>query len=335
MHQFHYKQAFRLESGQSLPELTIAYHTYGKLNEKKDNVVWVCHALTANSDVMDWWKGLVTSESPINLETHFIVCANILGSCYGSTGPLSACVDTGNPFYSDFPLITMKDMVNAHVLLKRALGIEKISLLVGGSMGGYQVLEWALLEPDVIERLFLLVTSAAENAWGKAIHTAQRMAIEADATFGTHCKQAGAQGLKAARAIGMITYRNAALMNKQQRDTDVDLLDNYKVSSYLEYQGEKLVQRFNAYSYWHLTKAMDTHHIARGRGGNVEAVLKQIQQPVFLIGIASDLLCPIEEQKFIAAHLPDCTFVEIDSEYGHDGFLVETTKINAVLAEWM
>ena len=334
MHQFHYQHGFQLENGQTLPELQIAYHTYGTLNEKKDNVVWFCHALTANAEIMDWWKGLFDAGSAINLQKHFIVCANILGSCYGTTGPLSINSDTEKPFYKSFPQITIKDIVNAHILLKQVLGIEKIALLVGGSMGGYQALEWALMEPKVIERVFLLVTSAAESPWGKAIHTAQRMAIEADASFEAATDDAGETGLKVARAIGMITYRNATLMNKQQEDYNSDLLDNYRVSSYLKYQGEKLAQRFNAYSYWYLTKAMDSHNIARGRGGNLIAVLKQIHQPVLLIGIGSDMLCPIEEQQFIAKHVPNCNLVEIESEYGHDGFLVETEKINAALTEW-
>jgi homoserine O-acetyltransferase/O-succinyltransferase len=332
---FHYHSSFSLENGQSLPELHIAYHTYGKLNAAKNNVVWICHALTANADVMDWWKGFIYEGAPISEQQHFIVCANILGSCYGSTGPLSVNPDTGRSYYAGFPDITIKDMVNAHILLKVHLGIEKIHLLIGGSMGGYQAMEWALKEPETIERLFLLATSAAESAWGISIHTAQRLAIEADASFGDDDDNAGAKGLKAARAIGMLTYRSHHLMNEQQTDTDFEKLDHYKASSYISYQGDKLVSRFNAYSYWKLTKAMDSHNIARGRSASPALALKQMAPPVLLIGISSDILCPVAEQRYMASHIPDCRYEEISSEYGHDGFLIETAAINSILNDWL
>ncbi len=273
-HSYHYDQAFILENGNSLPELHISYHTYGQLNADKSNVVWICHALTASGDAAGWWDGLVGAGKTIDPAQHFIVCANILGSCYGSTGPLSVDKTTGQPFYNNFPLLTIRDMVQAHILLRRHLGIEQIYLLAGGSMGGYQAMEWALAEPQQIRNLFLLVTSAAESAWGIAIHTAQRLALAADQTFGQPDDQAGAAGLKAARAIGMLTYRNPALMNQQQTDTDVDKTDNFKASGYIHYQGDKLVSRFNAYSYRILTKAMDSHNLARGRAGSAEAVLR-------------------------------------------------------------
>ncbi|KAA5532414.1 homoserine O-acetyltransferase [Taibaiella lutea] len=333
-HHFHYPHSFSLESGQTLPELRITYHTYGKLNAAKDNIVWICHALTANADVMDWWKGLIHEGAPVNEQKHFIICANIPGSCYGSTGPLSVNPETGKPYYASFPDITIKDMVNAHMLLKAHLGIERICLLIGGSMGGYQAMEWALMEPETIERLFLLATSAAESAWGISIHTAQRLAIEADGSFGEDDDNAGAKGLKAARAVGMLTYRNHLLMNRQQTDNDIEKLDNYKASAYISYQGDKLVNRFNAYSYWKLTKAMDSHNIARGRSTNLELALKQITQPVLLIGISSDILCPVAEQEYMALHIPDCRYEAIDSEYGHDGFLIETAAINGILGDW-
>lgn len=332
---FHYARSFPLENGQALSELHIAYETYGTLNAAKDNVVWICHALTANADVMDWWKGLIFEGAPIDINKDFIICANILGSCYGSTGPLSINPDTGTPYYDRFPDITIKDMANAHVLLRKHLEINKIRLLAGGSMGGYQVMEWALKEPEVIERLFLLATSASESAWGISIHTAQRMAIEADASYGENNEKAGSKGLKAARAIGMLTYRNHHLMNQQQTDDDINKLGNYKAESYIRYQGDKLVSRFNAYSYWKLTKAMDSHNIARGSNGNMEAVLRQIKQPVLLIGISTDILCPLAEQANIAAHIPDCSYEIIDSDYGHDGFLIETDQINSILESWL
>ncbi|HLK30476.1 MAG TPA: homoserine O-acetyltransferase [Puia sp.] len=335
MDYFEYKQPFELECGETLPGITIAYNTYGRMNVAKDNVVWVCHALTANSDVADWWKGLIGEGWLINPEKYFIVCANILGSCYGTTGPLSIDERTGKPYYSRFPIITIRDMVKAHIHLREFLNIDKIHLLMGGSMGGYQVMEWAIMENDKVENLFLTATSATESAWGIAIHTAQRLAIEADATWKDDSADAGKNGLKAARAVGILSYRNYGILVKKQTEEDVHKIDNYKASSYVDYQGDKLARRFNAYSYWLLTKSMDSHHIARGRKKNVEQILQSIHQRTLIIGINSDILCPMEELHFLAKNIPDSTMIEIDSAYGHDGFLVEVEKISKALDQWM
>ena len=332
---FHYPHPIALESGGTLPELTIAYTTYGLLNAEKSNVVWVCHALTANADAADWWKGVVGPQHVIDPEKYFIVCANILGSCYGTSGPLTINSTTGQPYYHSFPIVTIRDMVKAHILLRQHLGIEKIALLMGGSMGGYQALEWSVMESNLIEKLFLLATSPTESAWGIATHTAQRLAIEADATWQNPSPQAGSKGLKAARAIGMLTYRNYGIMVKQQTDTDTEKLDHYKASAYIQYQGDKLVQRFNAYSYWLLTKCMDSHHLGRGRGGKLKPVLQSIQQPTLIVGISSDILCPLTEQEFLAQHIPNAELIEIHSDYGHDGFMVESTIISKHLATWL
>lgn len=318
-----------------MPGLEIAYHTYGTLDRHASNVVWVCHALTANSDVADWWQGLIGEGRVIDPAKHFIVCANILGSCYGSSGPLSVNPATGTPWYRTFPQVTIRDIVRAHMLLRKHLGIEQIHLLVGGSMGGYQVMEWALMEPERIGKLFLLCTGAAESTWGIAVHTAQRLAIEADGTWEEPQPQAGAKGLKAARAIGMLTYRNYHTFVRTQTDPDKEKTDHFKASSYILYQGDKLVKRFNAQSYWLLTKAMDSHNIARGRHEEIFTTLRQITQKTLLIGITSDILCPPEEQVLLATHMLNTIYHEIDSPYGHDGFLIEFEKIGGILAGFL
>jgi homoserine O-acetyltransferase/O-succinyltransferase len=335
MEEFHRYQPFPLESGQILPDIRIGYHTYGNLNAAGDNVVWICHALTANSDVIRWWPGMVGDHRYVNPGKYFIVCANILGSCYGSSGPLTEDPSTGKPYYSSFPAITIRDMVKAHILLRKHLGIKQIHLLMGGSMGGYQALEWCLMEPGIIQDLFLIATSAAESAWGIAVHTAQRLAIEADSTWLNRDDEAGAKGLRAARGIGILTYRNYAIMKEKQSDPDANKLDNYRASSYISYQGNKLSRRFHAYSYWLLTKAMDTHNIARNRGGDLKKTLATITQRVLIVGITSDILCPLAEQEFLASYIPNSRMVCIDSLYGHDGFMVETEKIGQCLKEWM
>jgi len=329
---YKYHQPFTLESGISLPKLKIAYHYYGEYTPGK-KVAWVCHALTANSDVADWWKGLVGEGSIINPNDYFIVCANLIGSCYGSTGPMS--VDELDTRLDQFPNITIRDMVRAHILLRQHLGIEKIDLLLGGSMGGYQALEWAIMEPSVIQKMFLIATTAAESAWAVAIHTAQRLAIEVDPTWKETKPNAGAKGLKAARAIGMLTYRNYGIFKEKQTDADPEKMDDFKASSYINYQGDKLANRFNAYSYWLLTKSMDSHHLARGRGGDLAVTLASIQTPTLIIGINSDILCPLAEQAFMEAHLPNVNLVAIDSMYGHDGFIIETAQITTHLKAWL
>lgn len=335
MEYFQYQQPFSLENGQTLPEITIAYHSYGQLNATRDNVIWICHALTANSDVEEWWPGMIGEDLLFNPKEHFIICANILGSCYGTTGPLSVNPDTGQLYYHLFPFITIRDMVKAHMLLRQHLGINQIYLLTGGSIGGFQALEWALMEKEIIEKLLLLTTSAAETAWGIAVHTAQRLAIEADNTWKIQQPDAGIKGMKAARAIGMLTYRNYEILVHTQTDKDVNKLDDFKASSYINHQGEKLVKRFNAYTYWMLTKAMDSHNIARGRAANLETVLKTIQHKTLIIGISSDILCPVQEQMFMAENMPHASYFEINSAYGHDGFLVETEKISEHVSNWL
>ena len=333
MQTYHHPHSFTLENGAVLPELQIKFHTWGHQSTAR-RVVWICHALTANSDAADWWKGMIGPGFCFDPAHDFIVCANILGSCYGTTGPLSSDPRTGQPYYSSFPQVTIRDMVAAHILLRKHLGIEKIDLLMGGSMGGYQVLEWALMEKDVIKRLFLIATSPSESAWGVAVHTAQRLAIEADMSWQDAKPDAGARGLKAARAIGMLTYRNYQTFQEKQTDPDPEKIDDFRASSYLNYQGDKLVKRFNAYSYWLLTKAMDSHHLARKRGGDLIQTLQTISQPTLIIGIIGDILCPPDEQRFMAAHLADAQLVEIESTYGHDGFIIETAQITTHLRHW-
>jgi homoserine O-acetyltransferase/O-succinyltransferase len=335
MNVFQHDGSFALEKGGQLTDVQIAYHTYGALNKEKSNVVWICHALTANSDAAAWWPGMIGAGLPLDTDKYFIVCANIIGSCYGSTGPLSANPKTGTPYYQQFPLLTIRDMVGAHILLRKHLSIENIHLLIGGSIGGYQALEWSLAEPGLINRMALLATSPAESAWGIAVHTTQRMAIEADGTWGQAAPDAGAKGLATARAIGMLTYRNYAIMVAKQSDDDVAKTDDFKASSYMRHQGAKLVARFNAYSYYFLSKAMDTHNIARGRARSIPEALQTITTPTLIIGVNSDILCPVQEQEIMAAHIPNATYVAIDSAYGHDGFLVETPVIAQHMLRWL
>ncbi len=331
-HTYLYPQPFLLEQGGVLPQLEIRFYTYGTLNEERTNVIWICHALTANADVQEWWPGMVGSGLAFDTDSYFVVCANIIGSCYGSSGPLSIDPSTHHPYYSSFPDVTIRDMVKAHLILKDHLEIKNIHLLVGGSMGGYQCLEWAIMDPGSIQQLFLLATSPKESAWGIAVHTAQRLALMADASWNEMNEHAGKNGIKAARAIGILTYRNYGIMLKKQTDNDTEKLDNYKASSYIHYQGEKLASRFNAYSYWLLTRAMDSHQLGRGRNSDIQEILATIPHKTLVIGISSDILCPVNEQEMIVESIPNASLEVIHSEYGHDGFLVEVENITKKLS---
>jgi homoserine O-acetyltransferase/O-succinyltransferase len=332
---YEHKGILDLETGGKLYDLKIAYHTYGTLNKQRNNVIWICHALTASSDAAAWWPGMIGEGKVFDTNKYFIVCANIIGSCYGSTGPLSINPLTQKSYYHEFPFLTIRDLVNGHRLLCKHLNITGIELLVGGSMGGYQALEWCLIDPELIQKQFLIATSAREAAWRIAIHSAQRLAIEADTTWILKDKTAGANGLKTARAIGMLTYRSYQMFRDKQTDDDLNKVDGFKAASYIEYQGNKLVNRFNAFSYWQLTKTMDSHNIARNRSNSLEPVLSTIHQPTITIGITSDYLCPVEEQQLLASCIPNADLYLIDSAYGHDGFLTEVEKISSHLAKWL
>ncbi len=329
---YQHDKMVELESGANLPELAIAYHTYGKLNAAKDNVIWVCHALTANSDVADWWAGLFGAGNVFDPEHYFIVCANILGSCYGTTGPRSISPKTGVAYGMDFPHFTIRDMVKCHDLLRQQLGIDEIVLCIGGSCGGHQVMEYAWLLKDKIKSMALLVTSAKETAWAIGTHEAQRLAIQADPSWQADHNNAGKNGLKAARGMALLTYRTFQSYKDRQTDSE-EKLDDFLAASYIRYQGQKLERRFYAQCYWHLLKSLDSHDLGRGRGGAAIA-LQQLKTPTLVIAVNSDLLIPPEEQRFLHAHLTNSSYREIESEFGHDGFLVETEKIKRAILEW-
>lgn len=331
---FQYNKTFKLESGERIRNLEIAYTTYGKLNAKRDNIIWVCHALTANSNVFEWWNGLFGTDNFFNPEEHFIICANTVGSAYGTTNPLSINPSTGHPYYLSFPQFSIRDIVSAHQLLAEHLGINKISLLIGGSLGGQQAMEWAISAPDQIENLVLLATNAQHSPWGIAFNESQRLAIATDRTFYANQPNGGSKGLKTARSIALLSYRAYDTYSATQLEFSHEKTDDFKASSYQNYQGEKLVKRFNAYSYWFLTKAMDSHNVGRNRG-SISNALQAIKAKTLVIGIKNDLLFPIEEQKFLANSIPSAEYFEIDSFYGHDGFLIETKTIDQAIANFL
>lgn len=320
-----------LESGQTLENAVVAYRTWGRLNAARDNVVWVCHALTANADVLAWWPGLFGPGTPFDPADWFIVCANILGSPYGSTNPLSPDPATKQPYFQSFPLLTTRDLAAAHERLRQELGISHIHTLIGGSMGGQQAVEWAIAQPTTSEHLVLIATNAQHSPWGIAFNETQRLAIEADPTYAAAAsEQGGAAGLRAARAVALLSYRGYDAYGQTQVEEEDALLDGFRASAYQRYQGDKLVARFDAYSYVALSRTMDAHHVGRGRGG-VPAALSQIQAKTLVLSLPSDLLFPPAEQQLLVRHIRGAMYGEVHSCFGHDGFLIETPQIAHLL----
>jgi homoserine O-acetyltransferase len=321
-----------IESGETLDEFSLAYTTYGSLNPQGTNVIWVIHALTGDSNAADWWSGLVGEKAIFNFSNHFIVCANLLGSCYGSTNALSENPKTVAPYFYDFPLLTTRDLAASLELLRKHLKIESIHTLIGGSLGGQVALEWAHLLGDKLQHGIVVAASAKSSPWVIAFNEAQRMAIVADTTWGQRQADAGSKGLEAARAMAMLSYRNPQDLNTKQKET-FEKLDNFLASSYLRYQGAKLAKRFHAFGYWALTKAMDSHDIGRGRGG-CEKGLKEISAKILAVGVNSDLLFLDQESQELSMGVKNGQYATLTSTAGHDAFLIEFEQLSRLIANF-
>lgn len=331
---------FTLESGYTFPNLRLAYHTYGQLNESYDNVIWICHALTANSDAQDWWPGLVGPGYTIDTNKYFVICVNMLGSCYGSTSPQDINPETDEAYGLDWPLVTTRDNARLFDHAADLLGIDRIRLLMGGSMGGQQALEWAALNPDRFDLLCALATNARHGAWGIAFNETQRMALRADQTLGTNAPEAGRAGLEAARAIGMLSYRHYSTYLQTQHGRNSEAVEDFRAASYQRYQGYKLWRRFESTAYYALSRSMDSHDLGRKRAttddpDGLATALSAIKAISLIIGIDTDILFPLEEQNLLSRHIPNSRFEVIHSDYGHDGFLIETRRVGELLADFL
>jgi len=327
-----FKTSFTTESGVEIKDPKIAYRSWGTLNAAKDNVVFICHALTGNTDADVWFGGLIGTDKTITPDKHFIICTNILGSCYGSTGPTSINKKTGKSWQADFPDITIRDIVRFNQKLLDELDIKGIKLVVGGSLGGMTALEFAIMD-DRVKAAALFAMGKAHSPWAIGISQAQRMAIYADKNWnnGFYSKENPPEkGLAAARAMAMITYRTPENYDQKFSREIHSEKEIFQVESYLNYQGQKLVGRFDANSYITLTKAMDTHDVSRDRG-SFENVLAKLDKPVLVVGFESDKLYPINEQQELAELIPNSHFAALGSPYGHDAFLIEFDQLNTQL----
>lgn len=329
-------QTWTTESGFDFSSLDIAWNSWGTLNETKDNVILVFHALTGHSNAKEWFSGLFTENGIIDLDKHFVLCINNLGSCYGSTGPTSINPVSGKVYQADFPSITIRDLVRFQVSLLDFLGIRGVELAIGGSMGGMIALEFALIDSR-IRSFAILAMGKSHSPWAIGISHAQRQAIYADEYWnnGFYKKDVPpSKGLAVARAMAMITYRSAQNYDTKFGRTYNSSKHNFEVESYLNYQGEKLAERFDANSYVKLTQTMDSHDVSRDRGSFEEA-LGQLKLPSLIIGVDSDLLYPTHEQKELASLIPNAIYKEINSPHGHDAFLIEFDQINGHLTSFL
>jgi homoserine O-acetyltransferase/O-succinyltransferase len=346
-----------LESGVRLAPVEVEYETHGTLNAGGDNAILVCHALTGSAHVagyesddpasLGWWDPMIGPGRPLDTDRYFVVCSNFLGGCYGTTGPTSMNPATGKPYGIDFPAVSVRDLVAVQHLLLQRLGVRRLVTVIGGSLGGMQVLEWGAMFPGEVASIIPIATAAQHSPWCIALNEIARQAIMNDPGWQDGAYRPDNQperGLSLARQIAMISYRSGvSFMDRFHRDpasspSGVELHNHlgvlFQVESYLRYQGLKLVRRFDANTYLSITRTMDGHDIARGRGP-LEDALIGITMPALCVGIDSDILYPVEEQKKIADGLPRGVYFEITSPHGHDAFLMEYGQLGAAVSAFL
>lgn len=329
------EEPFLLESGERLDDVVVAYRTWGDRANAEGNTILICHALTGSADVEAWWPGIIGPGRVFDPDRDFVVCANILGSCYGTTGPASMQPGADRPYRADFPRISVRDMVNLQRVLLDELGVATIELATGPSLGGMQALEWAVMYPDRVRSVVPIGVGGRHSAWCIGISEAQRAAIEADPNWkgGYYTDDAlPSQGLAAARMMAVCTYRSWHSLD-QRFGRERRYEDFYEVQSYLRHQGEKINDRFDANTYVTLTHAMHTHDLARGRG-DYHAVLAGIRQPVLVVSVSTDTLYPPHEQAQLAEMLPNAGYAVLDCPHGHDGFLIETGELGKIISQF-
>lgn len=362
-HRFAQSRPFSLEGGGSLHDVTIAYETWGTLNEDASNAILVCHAWTGDSHVAGpagkghatpgWWEGVVGPGNAIDTNKYFVVCSNVLGGCQGSTGPASPHPEDGKPYGLRFPVVTIRDMVRAQASLADALGINTWRAVIGGSMGGMQALEWAITFPTRVRALIAVATcaeaSAQQIAWGSIGRRALLMdpAYQNGDYYSSGPDGGPWNGFSVARMIAQVTFRTDSKFNekfgRQLKDQNfnsdgIDLFSRFEVEGYLDHHGDRLVRRFDANSYLYIGKAMDLHDVGRGRGG-LDAALGRIKAPTLTVSIDSDILYPAYQQELIQSLLtnkdPRNAHKEIQSVEGHDGFLIEVVAVGRHISDFL
>ena len=351
---------FVLEGGGLLRDITIAYETWGELDATAGNAILVCHALTGDSHAAGplgrghktpgWWDPLIGPGRALDSDRYFVVCANVLGGCQGTTGPASLHPDHGGPYASRFPVVSVRDMVRTQAALADHLGVRRWLTVIGGSLGGMQVLEWGVMYPDRVRSLIPVASCMAATAQQIGWWSTGRRAIRMDPKwrggdyYDAETGDGPHEGLAIARMISQITFRSDDVFTDRFGRQVVEPLEGFslwqrfEVERYLEYHGDKLVRRFDANSYLLLTKAMDLHDLTRGRG-SCEAAAARITAPVLSLGISSDSLYPSYQSREIVDVVRsvggDAEYIEIDSPHGHDAFLIECDQVGAAVTDFL
>ncbi len=353
---------FALDCDQTLREVTLAYETWGQLDEHASNAVLICHAWTGDSHAagpagrghpsLGWWDEIVGPGKAIDTDRWFVVCSNVLGGCQGSTGPASPHPDDGRPYGSRFPVLTIRDMVRAQARLATHLGVERWHSVIGGSMGGMQVLEWAITYPQRVRSIVPIATCAQSTAQQIAWGAIGRRAIRLDPRwrdgdyYDAPPGDGPAEGLAVARMVAQVTFRSDNVFTERfghhlasgGEPGRLDLWQRFEVERYLDHHGDKLIRRFDANSYLIIGKAMDLHDVGRLRGG-LQAAMGRIAVPTLTLGIWSDMLYPTYQQRqiceLVRANGVPAEYVEIDSPHGHDAFLIESEQVGAHLAKFL
>ena len=324
---------FTLEDGTTLRDVPVAFRSWGELNAHGNNAIVICHALTGNADADDWWPELIGPGKALDTERFFVLCANVIGSPYGTLSPLTTNPDTTAPWGAEFPTTTVRDTVALHRALLETLGVTRVLFAIGGSLGGMQTLEWAFHD-DFVHGLVPIGVGGRHSAWCIGWNEAQRQAIFSDPLWqGGHYGPDAppAAGLSVARMMAMVSYRSFASFG--ERFGRVRGEDSFEVERYLRHQGVKLVDRFDARCYVHLTQVMDTHNVSRDRGDYFD-VLARIHQPALVVGISTDILYPVAEQRELAEHMPNAELSVIEAPQGHDAFLIEQADLAERVLDW-